>query len=111
MREIKFRGLAISDSCGESVKKMVYGDLTQTWNKVMILDWDDGDIYEVEPKSAVQLVGYDAKGNEVYEGDELITPDGTHIYAAICCHAKIAPAKDFDFSEEAKRDGWMLKTE
>ena len=27
--------------------------------------------YEVEPDSVAQLVGYDAEGNEVYEGDEV----------------------------------------
>ena len=71
MREIKFRGRAISDSCGEPVNKMVYGDITQGWDKVTIFDWNDGDCYEVEPESVAQLVGYDADGKEVYEGDKL----------------------------------------
>ena len=69
MREIKFRGRAISDSCGEPVNKMVYGDITQGWDKVTIFDWSDGDFYEVDPDSVAQLVGYDADGAEVYEGD------------------------------------------
>lgn len=59
--------------------------------------------------NVAQLVGYDAKGNEVYEGDELVTPDGTTIYAAICSHAKIAPAKDVSFTEMAKSGDWTLK--
>ena len=71
MREIKFRGRAISDSCEEPVNKMVFGDITQGWDKVTIFDQSDGDFYEVEPESVAQLVGYDADGKEVYEGDKL----------------------------------------
>ncbi len=77
MRTIKFRGHAISDSCGQSVDRIVYGDLFHEWNKLCILDDDDGDIYEVDPESVAQLVGHDSNGNEVYEGDTVVlnTPD------------------------------------
>lgn len=30
-------------------------------------------VKEVEPASVAQLVGYDADGNEVYEGDKLVS--------------------------------------
>lgn len=75
MRTIKFRGHAISDSCGQSVDKIVHGDLIHEWNKVSIFDEDDGDIYEVDPESVVQLVGHDKHGKEVYEDDILLDDD------------------------------------
>lgn len=78
MRQIKFRGHAISDSCGVSVDKIVYGDLIHEWNKLCILDEDDdGDIYEVDPESVAQFVGVDSNGNEIYEGDIVVlnSPD------------------------------------
>ena len=110
MRPIKFRGETFDG-------KVVYGDLLhygkyeKCIRSYLLPDKISISTLPVKPESVALLVGYDADGKEIYEGDELITPDGTHIYAAICCHAKIAPAKDFDFSEEAKRDGWLLKTE
>lgn len=72
MRQIKFRGHALRDSCGQSVDKIVYGDFVQEYDKVDISDWDDGDIYEVAPESVAQLIGIDAHGREVYEGDTVI---------------------------------------
>lgn len=69
MREIKFRGHALHDSCGQKVDKFVFGDLCQSDGRITILDWDDGDNYEVEPETVAQLVGYDANDKEVYEGD------------------------------------------
>lgn len=72
MRQIKFRGHALYDSCGQSVDKIVYGDFVQEYDKVDIADWDDGDVYEVAPESVAQLVGIDADGREVYEGDKVI---------------------------------------
>ena len=72
MRQIKFRGHALLDSCGESVDKIVYGDIIQEYNVVKVFDWEDGDIYEVTPDSVSQLVGIDANGREVYEGDTVI---------------------------------------
>lgn len=88
MRLIKFRGHALYDSCGQSVDKIVYGDFVQEYDKVDIADWDDGDIYEVTPESVAQLIGIDANGREVYEGDTVI---------------RIAPSpdwKDGDFNPE-----------
>lgn len=76
MRQIKFRGHAISDSCGQSVDRIVHGDLIHEWNKLCILDEDDGDIYKVDPESVAQLVGVDSNGNEVYEGDIIVNSRG-----------------------------------
>ena len=99
MRPIKFRGRRLDND------NFVYGYFDRYHNKPCV----DG--FLVYPDSVARLVGYDANGAEVYEGDAMTTRDGVTIYAAILYHAKIAPAKDFDFSEEAKRDGWTLKTE
>lgn len=74
MREIKFRGHALHDSCGQKVYKFVFGDLCQSDGRITILDWDDGDNYEVEPETVAQLVGYDANDKEVYEGDVVFNP-------------------------------------
>lgn len=74
MREIKFRGHALHDSCGQKVDKFVFGDLCQSDGRITILDWDDGDNYEVEPETVAQLVGYDTNGKEIYEGDEIYNP-------------------------------------
>ena len=74
MREIKFRGHALHDSCGQKVDKFVFGDLCQGDGLITILDWDDGDNYEVEPETVAQLVGYDTNGKEIYEGDEIYNP-------------------------------------
>ena len=69
---IKFRGI---DEDG----KYVYGDyitrengcaIRFTEKKTLIKIY----VYEVtvKPETVAQLVGYDADGNEVYEGDELL---------------------------------------
>lgn len=76
MRQIKFRGHALYDSCGQSVDKIVYGDLFQEYDKVDISSWDDGDTYEVTPESVSQLVEIDANGKEVYEGDTIVDQHG-----------------------------------
>lgn len=84
MKQIKFRGHALCDSCGESVNKIVYGDFLQEFDKVKIEDWDDGDIYEVEPESVAQLIGIDADGKEIYEGDyvEVVHDGKQYVYQA-----------------------------
>ena len=64
---------------------------------------------EIEEGSIRQLVGYDSDGREVYEGDALQTKNDGTIYAATCRHAKIEPCEDMNFSEMAKRGGWILK--
>lgn len=66
MRPIKFRGK--SKFNGE----IVFGDLTHSRTGKAIYIEDD----QVEPESVAQLVGYDADGKEIYEGDVIQTPDG-----------------------------------
>ena len=69
MRPIKFRG---RDLAG----KMRFGHYAITSGRPYIIEehvW-----CEVYPESVAQLVGYDADGREVYEGDELISVDGNY---------------------------------
>lgn len=68
---IKFRGKRIKDGT------MIYGDLEHYFKDVCIR-YEDKDepltyfIDKVVKDSIAQLCGYDAEGNEVYEGDKLI---------------------------------------
>ncbi len=61
MRKIKFRGKGKDG-------KYYYGDLIHYKNgRVEIYTEIDAQV--VEPESVEQFVGYDADGNEIYEGD------------------------------------------
>lgn len=76
MRPIKFRGETFDG-------KVVYGDLLQFEGKTAICTsvytlvfyaaTKKGlqGVVNVKPESVVQLVGYDADGNEIYEGDNV----------------------------------------
>ena len=75
-RTIKFRGLGID---GE----IYYGDVYHTRKDVGIHDVEHGSIYEVEPDSIAQLVGYDKDGNEIYEGDTVIDEFGHEVAAKL----------------------------
>ena len=75
MRSIKFRGRDVRTD------EYVYGDFVHHGpleNKPGIIDGEDF-YHEVDPDTVAQLVGYDANGNEVYEGDEL-TDNRADIY-------------------------------
>lgn len=72
MRPIKFRG---RDLTGE----MRFGHYVTDGGHPYIIE--DHVWCEVEPDSVAQLVGYDANGNEVYEGDVFVVPCGTEIAA------------------------------
>lgn len=73
---IKFRGKTLTAD-----KAFVYGDLIQCPFALPIIRvFDEEECkkgfyafedYEVYPESVAQLVGYDADGSEVYEGDKL----------------------------------------
>ena len=71
MRTIKFRGRK-ADNSGECV----FGDLVQLKTKLLPANHyfilHNGHQDEVEPDSVAQLVGYDANGKEIYEGDTVI---------------------------------------
>ena len=60
----------------------------------MIDDFDYAAGYAVESDTVAQLVGYDANGKEIYEGDPLISGDGTEYGTA-----RLAPA--FELAESA----------
>ena len=69
MRPIKFRGRRLDND------NFVYGYFSRYHNKPLV----DG--FMVYPDSVAQLVGYDADGNEVYEGDEFTDKYG-HTFTA-----------------------------
>lgn len=75
-KEIKFRGRSINSG------ELVYGDLVHTDTEAVNIRYIEKNfcgvagrvvifVKEVEPYSVAQLIGYDADGNEVYEGDTL----------------------------------------
>lgn len=82
---IKFRGKRVDTG------EFVFGDFIHRGpleGKPGIID--EQDFYnEVDPDSVVQLVGYDADDNEVYEGDILV---GTYNneWTAMLVHAPIS---------------------
>ena len=50
--------------------------------------------HPVDPESVAQLVGFDADGNEIYEGDELISVDGDYedtakLFSNVCDSDKL----------------------
>ena len=64
MKKIKFRGIAKCNA------QPVFGDLVHYKGQIGIND------YFVYPESVAQFVGYDKNGNEVYEGDDIISDIG-----------------------------------
>lgn len=78
---IKFRGRLPGG-------KYVYGDLVQWggFEDPRICSWDNGVIYDIDVESVAQLVGYDSKGKEVYEGDVMTTEDGKPFIAMLKPH-------------------------
>ena len=83
MRTIKFRGVDIKSG------KTVYGDYLTAWAadqtgpriRACTFDYKDAETgatiagliyYDVKPGSVEQLIGVDANGCEVYEGDKVV---------------------------------------
>lgn len=74
MRPIKFRGKNIQTG---KTHYGFYSECTLSGGRIETCIMDSQyHGWEVEPESVAQLVGYDADGNEVYEGDQLIRLDG-----------------------------------
>lgn len=74
---IKFRGRRIDN--GEFVYS-VYVKSVPMSSFPGIVD-DDDYIHDVDPDSIAQLVGYDANGKEVYEGDTVLRYDSEEEFA------------------------------
>ena len=73
-RPIKFRGRDIRG-------RILFGDIRHN-NGVWFMF--DGDFwYEVDSDSIAQLVGYDKDGNEIYEGDTVVSEYGDEIVARL----------------------------
>ena len=76
MRPIKFRGRAIETGRDVKIGEYVFGDLRIVGIRPHIYKeahcYYEEELIEVEPDSVAQLVGYDANGKEVYEGDILL---------------------------------------
>lgn len=76
MRPIKFRG-RVPDDQGIDASRIVYGSLVDHGEskygyRYWIYPLEGDRNYPVAPDTVAQLVGYDANGKEVYEGDTLI---------------------------------------
>ena len=79
MRPIKFRGVDIDTG------EFVYAELGQVSAEISdeYLSFITDDMHLVDADSISQLVGYDADGREVYEGDVIVFPFGTEIDAVL----------------------------
>ena len=74
MRQIKFRGRYVGDYVMDEYiaeGTMLYGGYVEIEGKPYIIPKDDTAI-QVTPESVAQLIGIDANGREVYEGDKVI---------------------------------------
>ena len=88
-RTIKFRGVEFFS------KKFVYGQtIRETEDGFDMWTGDDW----LHCTDLAQLVGFDANGNEVYEGDELISVDGDYedtakLFSNVCDSDKLKEAR------------------
>ena len=76
---IKFRGVGLRDG---KYRYGWYSPITPIGKFPAILD-EEGYYSAVKADTVKQLVGYDAEGNEVYEGDELTDKFGHELTARI----------------------------
>ena len=79
MKTIKFRGRVI-DSDKRDGGRIVFGSLVDHGEskhcpRYWIYPLEGDRNFPVDPDSVAQLVGYDANGNEVYEGDTVLRYD------------------------------------
>ena len=77
MRQIKFRGRDIETG------RTVYGGykVGRCGEPIIITNFTAA--YEVTPESVAQLIGIDANGREVYEGDEVVDKFGEKYLAQL----------------------------
>ena len=96
LKAIKFRGVSIDDKPRALKGKYVYGDLIQPWEegrgtqiRVTMPEHVDelGNVsascYYIkgDPETVSQLIGVDKKGNEIYEGDWIVSRFGSRCLA------------------------------
>ena len=89
----------------------VYGYALRNYGRLYVEDAITHDRFQVEEENISECIGIienDIGFVEVFKDDELITPDGTHIYAALLRFAKTEKSGDLDFTELAKREKWHL---
>ena len=87
MRQIKFRGLAISEIEGKKNFKprLVYGSVRTTENGdyacISTFKNERGATftYNIEPESVAMFVGYDKNGKEIYSDDTVVNVYGAEI--------------------------------
>lgn len=101
MKTIKFRGKTRGGD-------IFFGDLIHRFGMVAI--GTDGNFQEVEPETVEQLVGHDADGTEIYEGDAVVVDGGGTCYATVLKFLKTEKNSNLDFDDCAKEYGWKLKT-
>ncbi|MBQ3435078.1 MAG: hypothetical protein IJG24_08560 [Selenomonadaceae bacterium] len=88
MRPIKFRG-RVPDNQGIDAGKIVcgslldYGEGTLNCPQFWIRPKDADRNFPVDEDSIAQLVGFDADGREVYEGDFLVNDNGDGFFAEL----------------------------
>lgn len=93
MRQIKFRGKKSGHNGGVFYGLPLYGDLTDNYTDWFILN--DIGLHRVH--TIEQLVGLDARGKEVYEGDKLTNPEDGSTFTAGMNH--ILTVKNYELAE------------
>ena len=74
---IKFRGKEILSG------EYVYGDLVHMGPGFLIYPFFEDEAFAVQNDSVARLVGYDADGKEIYEGDTVFDADNNAVIAAL----------------------------
>lgn len=94
MRKIKFRGkCANGEFVFGSYCCEVYCDIA----KLHVIIDERGEEFSIDLNSVAQLVGYDANGNEVYEGDKLVDTGGNEHVAWLESTAQNTDTAEFHF--------------
>lgn len=101
MRKIKFRGRDIETG------RTVYGGykVGRCGEPIIITNFTAA--YEVTPESVAQLIGIDAHGREVYEGDKVIRIAGDEDFNPEKAYPMAASFEDY----AAIRDGEIVLVE